>query len=77
MREQLKTKVEPISFYFSNHRVDIEQSVDGVLFHGHIYRLVGGNDYPMNFAYVVSVSGITSEEAAEKARQSILNKLSL
>jgi hypothetical protein len=77
MREQVKTHSEPVSFFFSDHKVDIEESIDGVLFNAHIYRLLGGNDYPMNFAYVTTVTGIAPEEAGEKARQSILSKLTL
>jgi len=77
MREQLNTLNKSFSFYFSDHRVDVEPSVDGVLYNAHIYRVMGGNDYPLDFAYVETITSIAIEEAGEKARQYILNKLTV
>ena len=38
---------------------------------------MGGNDYPLDFAYVDTITSIAVEQAGEKARQYILNKLTV
>ena len=76
MREQVNTIVEPLTFYFMQHKVEIKPSIDGVLYEADIYRLLNGNDYvDRDFAYVQTVTAIQPELSAERARQFILNKI--
>ncbi len=77
MREQLDTIAEPISFFFCHHKVDIHLSSDEIMYEADVYRLLGGNDETSDYAYIDTLMASQPQQAAEMARQFILNKISL
>ncbi len=77
MREQLNTIDEPISFFFSNHKVDIHPSADGIMYEADVYRLLGGDDEANDYAYIDTLLASEPQQVAEMSRQFILKKISL
>ena len=77
MREQLNTIDEPISFFFSNHKVDIHPSADGIMYEADVYRPLGGDDEANDYAYIDTLLASEPQQVAEMSRQFILKKISL